>query len=110
MKNFAYDKTPETSDYWKNLSDDLRKKKIIQEIIEDEEFKEFEVTQASKEGQIVFKFLKSIPSNLRGLKLLSLEERLKKNIDKGLTVWLEPVGDKSKLRNLRGVIIKSKGL
>jgi hypothetical protein len=29
-----------------------------------------------------------------------------KNIDKGLTIWLEPVGDKSKLRNLRGIVFK----
>ena len=38
--------------------------------------------------------------------LLDLEERLKKNIDKGLTVWFEPIGDKSKLRNLRGIKIQ----
>ena len=40
---------------------------------------------------------------MRGIILLDLEEQLKKNIDQGLTVWLEPIGDKSKLRNLRGV-------
>ena len=28
------------------------------------------------------------------------------SIDNGITVWLEPVGDKSKLRNLRGIEIK----
>ena len=39
--------------------------------------------------------------------LLDLEERLKKKIDLALTVWLEPVGDKSKLRNLRGITMKS---
>ena len=43
---------------------------------------------------------------MRGMILLDLEEKLKKNIDIGLTVWLEPVGDKSKLRNLRGIKIK----
>ena len=32
---------------------------------------------------------------------------IKNNIDKGLTVWFDPVGDKSKLRNLRGVEIKT---
>ena len=47
--------------------------------------------------------LKFLPSNIRGILLLDLEDRIKKNIDKGLTVWLEPVGDKSKLRNLRGI-------
>ena len=38
--------------------------------------------------------------------MLDFEESLKKNIDRGITIWLEPVGDKSKLRNLRGVEIK----
>ena len=55
------------------------------------------------DGQIILKVQKSIPSNIRGILLLDLEDRIKKNIDKGLTVWLEPVGDKSKLRNLRGI-------
>ena len=35
-----------------------------------------------------------------------LEEDLKLNIDKGLTVWCEPLGDKNSLRNLRGIKIK----
>jgi hypothetical protein len=38
--------------------------------------------------------------------LLDLENEIKKDIDHGITVWLEPVGDKSKLRNLRGIKIK----
>ena len=39
--------------------------------------------------------------------LLDLEEKLKNEIDLGITVWCEPVGDKSKLRNLRGIKIKT---
>ena len=35
--------------------------------------------------------------------LLELEEKLKSVLDKGISLWLEPVGDKSKLRNLRGI-------
>ena len=48
-----------------------------------------------------------IPANERGLLLLDLEEKLKIEIDKGITVWCEPVGDKSKLRKLRGIEIKT---
>ena len=109
MKNFAYTQTPKTTNEWTKLSEDLRKKKIMDEISNNDELKEFEVRQASKDGQIVFKISKSISSNTRGLLLLSLEEQLKNNIDQGLTVWLEPVGDRSKLRNLRGVKITSQG-
>ena len=51
---------------------------------------------------------KLINANKRGLLLLDLEEILKSKIDKGVTVWCEPVGDKSVLRKLRGVTIDSK--
>ena len=64
------------------------------------------VFSVNKLGDIVFKVEKSIPPNKRGLLLLGLEDQLKNNIDKGLTVWFEPVGDKSKLRNLRGIKVK----
>ncbi len=105
MKNFAFDKTPVTSDFWKNLDDNQRKDLIIKEISKNEIFKEFEISQVLNDGQIVFRVSKTIPSNKRGDLLLDLEERLKEKIDKALTVWFEPVGDSSKLRNLRGIKI-----
>ena len=36
-----------------------------------------------------------------------LEAFLKESIDPGLVVWLEPLGDRSSLRNLRGIEVKS---
>ena len=107
MKNFASEKTPTTTKFWKNLDDKNRKKLIINEISKIDELKDFEVSQVLSDGQIIFRVTKSIPSNKRGNILLDLEERLKKNVDIGLTVWFEPVGDKSKLRNLRGRKINS---
>ena len=44
-----------------------------------------------------------IPASERGVLLLELEKSLKLKIDEGITIWLEPVGDKSKLRQLRGI-------
>jgi hypothetical protein len=32
---------------------------------------------------------------------------LKAHIDDALTVWLEPLGDRNSLRNLRGIEVKS---
>ena len=43
---------------------------------------------------------------LREMRLKKLEQKLKSNIDVGITIWCEPVGDKSKLRNLRGIKFK----
>ena len=106
MKNFSNFKTPTTSETWINLSEDKKIDLINNELKKNPNFKEFKVHQTSNDGQIVFTVKKTIQSNIRGLLLLDLEEKLKENIDRGLTVWFEPVGDKSKLRNLRGIKIK----
>ena len=106
MKNFAFEKTPKTSDHWINLDKNLRKKLVENVLKKNQNYSGFEVYETSNDGQIVLKIQKSISSNKRGLMLLELESKLKENVDKGLTVWLEPVGDKSKLRNLRGIKIK----
>jgi len=105
MKNFAFEKTPKTSETWKNLSNDQRVIAVKNELKKDEKLSDFEVYKALDDGQIVLKVNNTIPSSQRGNILLDLEEKLKKNIDNGLTVWFEPVGDKSKLRNLRGIKI-----
>jgi hypothetical protein len=106
MKNYSNVKTPTTSQHWNSLSEDDKKKLIYDVLNNDINYEEFEVYKASDNGEIVFNINKTIPSDKRGLLLLNLEEKLKQNVDKGLTVWLEPVGDKSKLRNLRGIKIK----
>ena len=103
FKNYVSAKTPSTSEFWKNLPDDKRAELINKELKKDKNLSELEVFKTPDNGQIVFKVQKSIPSNKRGLLLLDLEDQLKANVDKGLTVWFEPVGDKSKLRNLRGI-------
>jgi hypothetical protein len=43
----------------------------------------------------------------RGIKLREYEALLKSSIDESLTVWCEPVGDKSALRKLRGIEVKA---
>lgn len=110
MVSFAFDKTPTVKNTWTQLNDDQRIKLIYDEIRNDEKLNEFEVYKTTKDGQIVFKVNKTIPANMRGMLLLDLEEKLKKNIDEGLTVWFEPVGDKSKLRNLRGIKINPENI
>ena len=107
MKNFAFEKTLTTTDFWRDLTEEKKKELINKEIAKDETLREFEVHKVFNDGQIVFHLTKTITSSIRGTLLLDLEDRLKKNIDIGLTVWLEPVGDKSKLRNLRGIKINS---
>jgi len=103
FKNYVLAKTPSTSQFWKNLSNEKRVDLINKELKKNKNLSAFEVFKTPDNGQIVFKVQKTIPSNKRGLLLLDLEDQLKANVDKGITVWFEPVGDKSKLRNLRGI-------
>ena len=107
FKNYASVKTPTTSAFWKKLSNDQRSDLIYKELKNNSHLSEFEIFKTLDDGQVIFRVQNSIPSNKRALILLDLEEQLKKNIDEGLTVWFEPVGDKSKLRNLRGIKFQS---
>ncbi len=106
FKDFIFTKTPTTSNNWLKLNNKERIAAITAEL-KKKKLEDFEVFKTPDNGQIVFKVSKPIPSNERGILLLDLESELKENIDKGLTVWFEPVGDKSKLRNMRGIKFES---
>ena len=105
-KKIAFTDTPTPQNPWKRLHESERIEIVKQNLLKNNDYKDFKVINALDDGQIILKIENSIPANLRGSLLLDCEESLKKNIDKGITIWLEPVGDKSKLRNLRGVEIK----
>ncbi|WP_440675426.1 hypothetical protein [Candidatus Pelagibacter sp. HIMB1593] len=107
IDNFSNSITPSTGKEWKTKSESQRIKIISNFLKSNVVYKEFLVMKAPDNGQIVIRIDHLIPSNKRGVLLLDLENELKKNIDEGITIWCEPVGDKSKLRKLRGVVIKS---
>ena len=108
LTHYASIPTPKVSPDWKNLSIPERKKQITDFL---EKFygenANITVHKVPENGQVVLVMLEGLPANKRGTYLLNLEKLLKKNVDEGLTVWLEPVGDKSSLRKLRGVEIKT---
>ena len=106
LKNYSTTPTPSVNKLWLEMSEDERYKLISHELKKNNKIKDFEIFRVHKDGQIILKTEISIKSSERGMLLLDIEEQLKKNIDKGLTIWLEPVGDKSKLRNLRGIVFK----
>ena len=104
--NFSKHKTPAPSENWVNMRKEERYK-ILKKIIDsDIRYKNFEIFNTPDNGQLVFKIDENISVKERGLMLLDFEKKIKNNIDKGLTVWCEPVGDKSKSRNLRGLKLK----
>lgn len=106
IKNFSNEKTPVTEESWRNMNGEDRINRIYKCLEKNQLYKEFKILNAQDNGQIVLQIEHLIPAKERGILLLELEIILKNNIDKAITVWCEPVGDKSKLRQLRGVNIK----
>jgi hypothetical protein len=47
-----------------------------------------------------------MPAGARGTLLMDLEDRLRHKVSPALVVWHEAMGDRSSLRNLRGIEIK----
>lgn len=67
---------------------------------------QIEIITAKPDGQVIVHLKQSLPANQRGTFLLDLEDCLKE-IDQALAVWLEPLGDRNSLRNLRGIEVKA---
>ena len=103
-KENALSETPKTGDKWKNLSEKERIDSLKSVLNAEEVYKSFKVKAAKNDGQVSLKIEDSLPVDVRGLFLLQLEKKFKTLIDKGISLWLEPVGDKNKLRKLRGVV------
>jgi len=106
-KLIALQDSPNTSKEWINKNEDARIA-LIQSLIHQtsEKFSDFIVMKANDSGHILIRTEKKFNTAERGVMLLDLEKKIK-SIDEGLTLWLEPVADKSKLRNLRGITFKN---
>ena len=101
------DFTHKVTEAWVDCSPEEQILKIQSFMLSYPEYEGVVVKETFKNGHVILRIEKTIPANIRGLFLLELEKRIKEAIDVGLTIWLEPVGDKSKLRQLRGVEIKT---
>lgn len=106
--SFSITPTPGLS--WVNDSDEGRLACIKQSLFKSSQEATFkdkvDIIDAKKDGQVIVKFLEPFGPEIRGTILLDLEEYLKGMVDPGLTVWLEPLGDRNSLRNLRGIEVK----
>ena len=65
------------------------------------------ITEAKMDGQVIVSLLEPVSADKRGTLLLDLEAFLKESIDPGLVVWLDSLGDRNSLRNLRGIEVKA---
>lgn len=96
--------TPATGPAWRALSDAERLALVTDKV--PAHMTDLIIAAANPEGQITVSLTAVMPASTRGPLLLDLEAHLKNTVDPGLVVWLEPLGDRNSLRNLRGIEVK----
>ncbi len=108
LKYLSEADTPQCGDQWRNASPSQRES-WVQDILADdvERPSQIEVAELRDDGQIILRFTQAVGADKRGALLLDFEAALKERIDPALTVWLEALGDRSSLRRLRGIEVKS---
>jgi hypothetical protein len=92
-----------TSEKWESSSEEERIKEINSLIKNFPGYENIEIINAHNDGQVSLGLNVVMAANERGVFLLDFEEWIKKNIDIGISIWHEPIGDKNSLRNLRGI-------
>lgn len=99
-------KTPKPEFLWLNLSSTERVAIINDKLTQLSKSNKVICTRALSNGEIYLKIMDNIPVAERLDFFLDLEMELKKSIDEALFISCEPLGDKSSLRNLRGIQVK----
>jgi hypothetical protein len=108
IKHYANVPTPVPSAAWTALTERQRVDQVKNKLEASTKhfLSQIEIVTAKADGQLVVYMKQSLPASQRGPFLLDLEDYLRE-IDQALVVWLEPLGDKNSLRNLRGIEVKA---
>jgi len=107
MKNFADSETLVVTKSWSGFTKE-RRLALLKEVLSlDERFSGISISRALADGSVYVNLEIPLAPDERGTVLLDFEEMLKEKVDIGLTVWCEPLGDKSTLRNSRGIKIRA---
>ncbi len=106
---YAQTDTPLPSLEWRQLSDAERRTRVIDVLRTGMATVNgvVAIAAAKEDGQIIVNLVEPQSASKRGQLLLDLEALLKEAIDPGLAVWLDPLGDRNSLRNLRGIEVKA---
>ena len=107
MKINANADTPITQKTWKLMSEIERIKLLNKQIGRKQDYMSISINKTTESGQVLVTLDGKFSASERGVYLLDFERYLKDNIDQGINVWCETIGDKNSLRNLRGIQIKS---
>ena len=107
MKIDANADTPIPQKTWKLMSDIERIKLLNKQMGKKQDYMSISINKTTESGQVLVQLDGKFSASERGVFLLDFERYLKDNIDQGINVWCETIGDKNSLRNLRGIQIKS---
>ena len=107
MKLDANAETPVTQTTWKLMPDIERIKLLNKQMGKKQDYKSISINKTTESGQVLVTLDGKFTASKRGIYLLDFERYLKDNVDQGINVWCETIGDKNSLRNLRGIQIKS---
>ena len=97
---------PTPSEKWLSISKSDRIILIISALKTSPFNDNLKVNDTKDDGQVIVSLNNNYKPHERGTMLLDLEQFLKDKIDYSITIWLEPLGDKNSLRNLRGIEVK----
>ena len=106
FQNYSMLDSPSTSSRWQGLTNEERDGELQECLARGSWRERICVREASANGHVSVAIDPPLSAADRGTLLLDLEELLKREVDQGITVWCEPLGDKNSLRNLRGIQIK----
>ena len=99
--------SPQPSKFWLALSPSERGAAIRKCMDSDHRYAEaLTFVEARVDGQVILSLNPGVDASARCDLLLDFEELLKDKVDPANTVWLEPIGDKSTLRRLRGIEVR----
>ena len=107
MKIDANAATPITQTTWKLMPDKERIKLLNKQMGKKQDYMSISINKTTESGQVLVQLDDKLSASERGVYLLDFERYLKDNVDQGINVWCESIGDKNSLRNLRGIQIKS---
>jgi len=107
FREFVDVETPTPTDEWISISEEERISLVAGKLEEYGCLNNISVLSATENGNVIMNLISDMSAGERGTLLLDVEEMLKRSLDNGISVWLEPRTDKSKLRNLRGVQVKA---
>lgn len=102
-----YADAPSPKNSWKDLAQEARVAVVNKILLDGNSSDLLTIESCEEDGSVFVSFKSSLAANARGTVLLDFEQALKEQIDYGLTVWHIPQGDKSSLRRLRGVEVKT---